>query len=331
MSHSNSSLNCFAACMAKYKHAYVLHSPKDYPDSPHLTFGTMAHEVLEKAGRLRDEISDGVFDKEQYYTVIPSELLYEDLKHHFNIKSWRNYFIPIIDKVKEYEQELVNEMLEKDSNVQIFREVKLQMTVEQLLQLGVKASQPLVGVIDLLIVGKTHATIIDYKFSTSRKSQDDFDMNSQLPLYSFLVHCNYDVPLHNIKYGYIDIPKVDFAAPTMLSNGKLSRAKDANVLQETFEKFVKAVHGDDATYNCEPGGYYYDAWCNYANNKVAYLSAQYLDFTTYDNVISDIFATLEMVDFMKERNMTFLKKYDAYTCKSCEYLKSCKPWLTEVW
>ena len=50
--------------MAKYEHNYILHTPPCKPLSPHLPFGTMAHEVLEKAGRLRDEAEDGVVDKD---------------------------------------------------------------------------------------------------------------------------------------------------------------------------------------------------------------------------------------------------------------------------
>ena len=42
--------------------------------------------------------------------------------------------------------------------------------------------QPLVGIIDFLAYTKTEAIILDYKFSSSKKTQDDFDMNSQLPL-----------------------------------------------------------------------------------------------------------------------------------------------------
>ena len=331
MSHSNSSLNCFTNCMARYEHAYVLHTQKDKPDSPDLTFGAMAHEVLEKAGRLRDEVSDGVVNDAEYESIIPSELCYEDLKVHFGIKNWKRYFVPIINKVTEYEKSIINDLVENDDAVIVEREKKLQVTVEELTRLGVKANQALVGVVDLLVVGKTHAVIVDYKFSKNRKTQDDFDLNSQLPIYAFLVHINYDIPLHNIQYGYIDIPKHDFEAPIMLSNGKLSRAKDQNVLPEAYKKFVTAVHGDDPVYNCSPGGYYYDCYCNLALNQVAYLSIQYLDFSVYDNVVSDVFATMELLDYMKEHHLPFIKKYDSYSCKSCEYLKSCKRYLSEVW
>lgn len=327
MAHSNSSLNCFANCMAKYEHTYIKHTPPKGPVSPHLTFGVMAHEVLYKAGCLRDEIRDGVVDTEQYYSIIPSEVLYDDLKKEFNINNWQKYFMPIIKKCEEYENDIVQDMCSDDENVQVEREVKLQLTSEQLKELGYFGiNQSLVGVIDLLVVGKKSAIIVDYKFSGNRKTQDDFDMNSQLPLYALLVHINYDIPLHNIRYGYIDIPKQMFGRPVLLSNGTLSRAKSQNVSQELYEKAVEAIHGNDEYYNCKPDGYYYDCWCNLAHNKAAYLSLQYLDMEVYYGIIKDLLEAAKMVDYMKNNKMTFLKKYDSYSCKSCEFVNSCKPW-----
>lgn len=331
MSHSNSSLNTFAGCMAKYEHIYINHVTPDKPPSPHLTFGTMAHDVLHKAGLLRDEVADGVVDPQKYYSIIPSELLYPELKTAFQIKSWENYFKTVIKETAKIEENLVRDLLEEhpDEPITIEREIKMQMTVEQLEAIGINGiKQPLVGIIDLLIMTPQRAIILDYKFSANRKGQDDFDMNSQLPLYAFFVHCLYDVPLHNIQYGYIDIPKQDFGVPMILSNGTLSRAKDQNVSQELYEKAVIAIHGDDPKYNCKPGGHYYDCWCNLAFNKPAYLSLQYLDHDVYRNVLDDLINAAVTIDFFKERKMPFLRKYDAYSCKGCDYLKSCKPWLT---
>jgi CRISPR/Cas system-associated exonuclease Cas4 (RecB family) len=316
--------------MAKYKHIYIDHTPPEGPESPHLKFGVMAHEVLYKAGCLRDEIRDGVIDNEMYYNVIPSELLYQDLKNEFAINSWQKYFTPIIKQVEEYENELINDMLCFDTDVQVEREIKLQLTADELTNLGYGLmNTPLVGVIDCLMVGKTYAVILDYKFSSNRKGQDEFDMNSQLPLYALLVHIKYDIPLHNIKVGYIDIPKQMFGKPTILTNGTLSRAKSQNVSQELYERAVKAVHGDDDPYyNCEPGGYYYDCWCNMAHNKCAYLTCQFLDMEAYAGITKDLLDAAKMIEFMKDKNLPFLKKYDSYSCKSCEYLHACKPWLS---
>ena len=231
MSHSNSSLNCFASCMAKYEHNYILHTPPCKPVSKHLTFGVMAHDVMYKAGKLRDEVNDGVVDKEQYQSIIPSEVLYNDLKQEFAIQSWTRYFTLVIKKTAEYEKHCMLE-LAATGDVQIERELKLQMTVDQLKDIGVYGiDQPIVGIIDCLLFTKTAAIILDYKFSSTRKSQDDFDMNSQLPLYAMMVHYLYDIPLHNIQVGYIDIPKQEFGMPTVLSNGTLSRSKTQNVSQ----------------------------------------------------------------------------------------------------
>ena len=227
MAHSNSSLNCFTNCMAKYEHSYIKHTEPCKPPSPHLTFGVMAHEVLYKAGLLRDEIRDVVAD-DAYIQVIPSEVLYADLKNAFNINNWQKYFIPIVKQVEQYELDLCKDL----DNYCIEREVKLQLTADQLKAMGYNVNQSLVGVIDLLIYNKECAYIIDYKFSDNRKTQDDFDMNSQLPIYALLAHINYDIPLHNIKVGYIDIPKQMFGQPTLLSNGTLSRSKSQNISQE---------------------------------------------------------------------------------------------------
>lgn len=331
MSHSNSSLNTFANCMAKYEHSYVLHTPPCKPPSIHLTFGAMAHEVLQKAGELRDEVAGGVVDTEQYYNIIPSEVLYRDLKNEFCINNWEMYFTPIIKQTAEYEQELIQQLINTNSGpVSVEREVKLQLTVDELNELGIRGiTQPIVGVIDLLLYTNTHAIIIDYKFSTTRKTQDDFDINSQLPLYSLLVHLKYDIPLHNIQYGYIDIPKKAFDKPLILSSGKLSRNKQQNISQEAYKKAVEKIHGkDDPYYNCKPNGYYYECWCNMALNKAAYMSIQYLDINVYSGVITDLINTAKMIDFMSENEMIFLKKYDSYSCVGCEYINACKPWLT---
>lgn len=329
MSHSNSSLNCFANCMAKYEHVHILHTEPCKPISPHLTFGVMAHDVLHKAGLLRDEVADGVVDKEQYRSIIPSEVLYPELKETFGINSWENYFRPIIKQVAQYEREHVQSLIDsKTGDVNIMREVKLQLTVEQLKSMGYNnIKQPVVGIIDLLIMTKTKCIICDYKFSTTKKTQDDFDMNSQLQLYACLVNLLYDIPLHNIQYGYIDIPKTESEKPIILSSGKLSRSKTQNVTQEMYGKAVEAIHGDDPYYNCKPGGYYYDCWCNMALNKPAYETVQYLDYDTYFGVLEDLLDAAAMIDFMIDNKMTFLKKYDAYSCKSCEYVRACKPWL----
>lgn len=326
MSHSNSSLNCFSDCMAKYNHSYVLHTEPCKPPSPHLVFGTMAHEVLYKAGKIRDEYKDGI--SLEYEPCIPSEVLYPELKIEFQIKSWRSYFLSVIKQVAKYEEDIIKELQEKHAKIIIERELKLQQSPEEIYnKFNVKVKEPFVGIIDLLLIAEDEAVILDYKFSTTQKTQEDFDHNSQLPLYMMFVHEKYNIPYHNIKVGYIDIPKKSFDMPTVLTNGTLSRSKSQNVSADFYEKAVIAIHGDDDVYNCKPGGYYYDCWCNLQLNKAAYLSIQYLDSDCFHNILNDLMKTAEMIDFMKQNNMMFLRKYNSYSCKNCEYVNSCKPWL----
>jgi CRISPR/Cas system-associated exonuclease Cas4 (RecB family) len=324
MAHSNSSINCFLDCPRKYCHNYLLHTPPCKPPSLDLVFGTMAHEVLCNAGKLRDCGSD------DYEPIIPSEVLYNELKLEYGIKNWYQYFVPVITQIYKYETKLIEELLQEDNSepVRIEREVKLQLTPDDIYNyLGVKTKESLVGVVDLLLLTKNHATIIDYKFSKTRKTQDDFDMNSQLQLYALLVHINFNIPLRNIKIGYIDIPKQALDSPTVLSNGTLSRSKSQNTTQEFYEQAVIAVHGNDSYYNCKPGGHYYDVWCNMALNKPAYLSVQYLDMNVYEGLVKNISETIKVIECLLRNDLPFVGKMNAYSCKSCEYLKACKPWL----
>lgn len=323
MANSNSSLNCFANCMAKYEHNYILHTPPCKPVSPHLTFGSMAHEVIYNAGILRDTISDGI--GVDYSMIIPSELLYPELKEYFKIKSWEDYFKPVISKCASYEKELCKLITEP---YRIERELKLQLTVDQLQELGWNVDDALVGIIDLLIISEHQAVIADYKFSTKVKTQDDFDMNSQLQLYAYLVHNIYNIPYQNIVIAYLDIPKCEYAYPDILSNGKVSRSKSQNVSQENYLAIVNTVHPDDPVYNCEPGGYYYETYMALANNKPAYLNRRYLDNDTFTGIMQDLKNTAELICHMKRYKQPFCKKYDSYTCSNCEYLTACKPWIT---
>lgn len=329
MSHSNSSLNCFAECQAKYNHSYILHTKPDKPPSEHLVFGSMAHDVLHKAGDLRDASETGIVQIGEYNPVIPSEVLYPDLKTFFGINSWNTYFRSVIKATAAYEKELIQE-LQKESNdeVCIKREVKLSISPVQAAQLWqIDISEPITGIIDLLLITKTHAYILDYKFSTNRKTQDTFDQDSQLYMYAMLINRLYNIPLHNIKVGYIDIPKREFDRPTLLSSGKLSRDKNQNVSQDIYAAAVKAIHGDDDKFNCEPGGFYYDAWCNFALNKPAYLSMQWLDINAYGYIVDDLLAAAVRIEEMRKHKEQFLRKFGTYSCSSCEYLNSCKPWL----
>lgn len=318
MNHSNSSLNTYLSCQRKFWHSYINKTERKPQFYPHLDFGTLAHEVLEKAGNLRDNIAACIPD---YDICIPSELYRQDLKNYFGIKTWHSYFVRVCKQVVEYERELTSSLTQY-GEVQIEREIKL---VANPADTGL--SHPIVGVVDLLLYTKNHAIIVDYKFSTKKKTQDDFDMNSQLYLYAYLVNKNYNVPLHNIRVGYIDIPKQDFSQPALCNNGRLSRAKSQNISKELYIEAIKIVHPDTWEQEIAPGGYYHDVLDEYALNKSAYLSCQYLDEDAYSYIIKDVMQTAQQIEILEQNNLPFLSKYDAYSCSSCEYVDKCKPWL----
>ena len=319
---SNSSINCYADCEAKYKFRYIDKLESCQPPNVHLLFGTMAHEVLCKAGNLRDASSDKVLLPGDYFPVIPSEVLYPELKDAFNITSWNNYFMPVIKQIAKYEQELCDSMEEP---YEILREHKISVSADEIEQVSGDAG--LLGIIDLLILGKNSAIIIDYKFSKSKKTQFDFDLGSQLPLYSYFVHKKYNIPLRNIRVGYIDINKTQYDMPAVLKNGTLSRSKSQNTSQEYYLLAVKEIHGDDPYYNCDEGGYYYDIYCELALNKPAYLNVQYLDNDVYNGTMSAIFDTMESINAHNIHNIPYAKKFDSYSCPTCEYVKYCKKWM----
>lgn len=328
MNHSNSSINCFAACQKKYWHSYINNTKPDIPPSPHLAFGSMAHDVLYQAGILRDNCEAGITD---YNIVIPSEASNIDLKSYFNIYSWNRYFRDVCKQVAIYEKDLLKHFSTYEKGgFEIMREHTIVLKASDIIA---KTSDTIYlfdnvkGIIDLLYVGKKYAMIIDYKFSTKVKDQLDFDLNSQLQLYALLVSKKYNIPLRNIIIGYIDIPKTEFGNPTLLSTGKLSRSKAQNVSQEMYIKAVKAVHPDECDEMLKPDGYYYNIVQELALKKAAYLSYQFLELDTVEYMRHDMIKIMKTIELCNSGELDYLSKLDAYTCRSCEFLKSCKPWL----
>jgi hypothetical protein len=58
------------------------------------------------------------------------------------------------------------------------------------------------------------------------------------------------------------------------------------------------------------------------------MNVQYLDLDVYRGVTKDVLDAAVMVDYFVEHKLPFLKKYDSYSCKGCDFIDSCKPWTT---
>ena len=62
--------------------------------------------------------------------------------------------------------------------------------------------------------------------------------------------------------------------------------------------------------------------------KAAKKAGAKVPFLRPDELASD---TARTIDMFKAKKLPFLRKFDSYSCKSCEYKETCKPWLSEVW
>lgn len=320
MQHSNSSLNTFNRCMHLYKMIYI---DELEPDTPSLDFefGKLGHEILCNAGNMRD-----AGKPDEQYSMIPGELEYEGLKEKYGINSWMSYFKDVIDECRRCEEEAIARAFGNET-VSIEREKKIILMPEHL---HWTVKNPIVGVVDCLIYTRKKAVILDYKFSSRRKTQDDFDENSQLQLYARLVTEEYDIDENDVMIGYIDIPKKAYDMPALLKNGTLSKAKSQNVSAQNYLIGIKAAHGEnDPYYNANPGGYYYDIVQELSLNRPAYMSLRMLDIDVYRHILSDINETITLIELLdtKGENL-YPRMYSSYLCDSCEYKKQCKPWLT---
>ncbi len=308
MAHSQSSVMCYLACQKQYELQYIDRCTPEERFMPHLEFGSMAHKVLEEAGRLRDNLEAGIPD---YNICIPSELSYPMLKDYFNISSWSRFFIRVCKRVADYERALIENLNKKTSSgLEIFREKKFTIPSGY--------EQPHTGVIDLLLLSndRRYAIIIDYKFSSKVKTQEDFDYNVQLYLYAYFVNKEYGVPLKNIQIGYIDIIKQDSSEPIVLSSGKLSKNKNQNVLYDDYIDKIIELNLDVDEYK--------DFLDELKLRDVAYISLEPIDENNYNTLVESYLEAVDDIECRKKDNKPFLRKIDAHSCDDCRFKEYCR-------
>lgn len=308
MAHSQSSVGCYLGCQKMYELQYIDKCVPEERFMPHLEFGVMAHKVLEEAGKLRDSIDAGVPD---YEVCIPSELSYPMLKDYFNIMSWQRFFIRVCKRIADYERALIENINKKtNSGIEIFREKKFTIPSGY--------TEPHTGIIDLLFLSndRQHAIIIDYKFSSKVKTQEDFDYNVQLYLYAYFVNKEYGVPLKNIQIGYIDIIKQDSSEPIVLANGKLSKNKSQNVLYDDYIDKIIELNLDVDDYK--------DFLDELKLRDVAYISLENIDDNNYNVLVKSYLEAVDDIEYKKSQKKPFLRKVDAHSCADCRYKEYCR-------
>ena len=308
MAHSQSSVMCYLGCQKQYELQYIDKCTPEERFMPHLEFGSMAHKVLEEAGKLRDNLEAGIPD---YDVCIPSELSYPMLKDYFNISSWSRFFIRVCKRVADYERALIENLNKKTSSgLEIFREKKFTIPSGY--------EQPHTGVIDLLLLSndRQYAIIIDYKFSSHVKTQEDFDHNVQLYLYAYFVNKEYGVPLKNIQIGYIDIIKQDSSEPIVLSSGKLSKNKSQNVLYDDYIDKIIELNLDVDEYK--------DFLNELKLRDVAYISLEPIDDNNYNILVKSYLEAVDDIECKKKDKKPFLRKIDAHSCADCRFKEYCR-------
>lgn len=308
MAHSQSSVMCYLECQKQYELQYIDRCTPEERFMPHLEFGSMAHKVLEEAGKLRDNLEAGIPD---YDVCIPSELSYPMLKDYFNISSWSRFFIRVCKRVADYERALIENLNKKTSSgLEIFREKKFTIPSGY--------EQPHTGVIDLLLLSndRRYAIIIDYKFSSKVKTQEDFDHNVQLYLYAYFVNKEYGVPLKNIQIGYIDIIKQGSSEPIVLSSGKLSKNKSQNVLYDDYIDKIIELNLDVDEYK--------DFLDELKLRDVAYISLEPIDENNYNTLVKSYLEAVDDIECRKKDKKPFLRKIDAHSCADCRFKEYCR-------
>lgn len=346
--YSESSLNTFASCMHRYYLQYVMGREPDEV-SLDLVFGKMSHAVLH-------DVFSAIFDESQYEKdvksgkspheairtivgrVCPQELEYQELKEKFGITSWIDYYTSVVIQfLKDFKRERDEYY---PDGCELFFETRYEMSQKELHKFeGVKSTKPLVGVIDFLMIhrgerGVDRGTIFDFKFSNHLKGQSDFDQNSQLYIYALLAGHEFNVSPATFRIAYVSIPKASSGTPRVLKNGTLSLDKSQNVTAEDYLEAIIALHGPNHPL-FSADGYYYNILQTLSLNRTAYTLIQDLDATVYQEVTQSVFAFMGFIDLIQttavnegNEDKFYPRKFSAFQCKSCPYLKQCKPWIT---
>lgn len=268
MAISYSEAQTYLECQKKHKLQYI---DKIRVDNVHFKFGTMAHKVLETR-------------------KIPEEILYNELKEHFNITSWENYFNDIFEELDVFL--LDYDILETEWRFE---------------------DEFIKGIVDLIIKHKETGkiVIIDYKFTTSSKDTIDLTIDQQQTIYATAYAKHTGTPLTEINVGYVSIPKMQLDTPTVLKSGKLSVNKQQKVKPNTFRAKIVELGLDESDYS--------EFLLNIENNTFLEIVITSLDITKVELVFNNL---LNIVNDMKKGYI--LEKWDAYDCGRCEMRDYCK-------
>ena len=264
---SHSEISTYLDCQKKWELQYIKGLRID---NIHFQFGSMGHSVLETR-------------------TIPSEELYPELKEHFEISSWRDYFTPIFEELDERF---------KDYEV-LYREYKVE-------------TDEIKGIIDVVWKNKNTGRylITDYKFSTSDKGQEDILLDEQMYIYSVIFALKNGLNLDEIDMGYINIPKTELNKPRLLKNGKLSKDK---AQRTTYKMYLKAIRDNNLDIN-----EYADILSELSERTLLNVAIAPINTDMAMRIMTNIDNTI------KDMEKGYVLEKCSFLCKKCDYLQYCK-------
>lgn len=266
---SHSEISTYLDCQKKWE---LIYQKGLKIDNIHFQFGSMGHKVLETE-------------------VIPDETLYPELKEAFQISSWNNYFVQILNEIHEWSETNHYKPLHKEYHIE---------------------TDEIVGVIDVVWVNTITNKILitDYKFSNSDKDITDVLLDEQMYIYAVAYAHENKMPLDNIEIGYINISKQELGDPRVLKNGTLSKDKAQSTSYQKYLAKIKELNLNEADYT--------EVLDELKNKTATHITISSINVDMAYRIMNNLDNTI------KDMQKGYVLEKCSYLCKKCEYLEYCK-------
>lgn len=264
---SHSEISTYLDCQKKWELIYIKGLKQAGPD---FQFGEMGHKVLETR-------------------VIPDEALYPELKEHFEIPSWKDYFTDIFEELDDFFKDY--EILHREYPIE---------------------TDDIKGVIDVVARHKTSGktVIIDYKFSKQKKTDEDVLLDEQMYIYAVVYASQNGLTLDDVAMCYISIPKNNFSKPRVLKTGQLSKDKAQNTTVKKYEQAIEELGLNRADYE--------DFLSEIAGKTVLTIAKSYINHDMLMRIMTNI------DNVRKDMDKGYVLEKCSFMCKKCPFVEYCK-------
>jgi len=290
---SYSRVNTFQDCYYKYKLSYI--NGFKLESNEHMTFGTMAHKLMEEYVK-GDDVDTTVVLQEEF-----------DALAKFGIPSLEDYWSFLKFELERNEE---------------FQNIMNQVVIGVELELH-DLENHLHGKIDLVTFDEETKTLTiwDYKASASDKLIGDLEIDGQLSLYTLLIANNpklvEDHKIENIRIGYINLPKFIMGQPEVLKSGKLSKNKKQKVSYDDYVAKIEELEQELSDYS---------EFLEYLKeNEVKPVTIVSQDVSEQDIIkFRDIHNQMYSLIAYHHGHDLFPESYSQFKCQKCPYYSICK-------